>query len=81
VASRDPLGVIPWHGLPAQGCPAAWRFFSARPEQSRGGERREREGGRKGLGFKLNFLKLSNRNLKNFEHESCREFKNLQLLF
>jgi hypothetical protein len=33
-----------------------------RLEQSRGGERREREGGRKGPGFKLNFLKILNRN-------------------
>jgi hypothetical protein len=47
------------------------------PGQSRGGERREREGERKGPGFKLNFLKISNRNLKNFEHESCREFENI----
>jgi hypothetical protein len=52
-----------------------------RLEQSRGGERRQREGERKGLGFKLNFLKISNQNLKNFEHKSCREFENLQLLF
>jgi hypothetical protein len=29
-----------------------------RPEQSRGGERREREGEKKGLEFKLNFLKF-----------------------
>jgi hypothetical protein len=48
-----------------------------RLEQSRGGERREREGERKGPGLKLNFLKISNRNLKNFKHESCRKFKNL----
>jgi hypothetical protein len=52
-----------------------------RPEQSRGGERREREGERKGSGFKLNFLKISNRNFKNFECESCREFENLRLSF
>jgi hypothetical protein len=48
--------------------------------QNRGGERREREGERKKPG-KLNFLKISNRNLKNFKHENCREFKNLQFLF
>jgi hypothetical protein len=50
-------------------------------EQSRGGARREREGGRKGPGFKLNFFKILNRNLKNFDHKSCREFENLRLLF
>jgi hypothetical protein len=49
--------------------------------QNRGGERREREREREGPGFKLNFIKILNRNLKNFEHESCREFENLQLLF
>jgi hypothetical protein len=49
--------------------------------QNRGEERREREGERKGLGFKLNFLKILSRKLKNFEHKSCREFENLQLLF
>jgi hypothetical protein len=43
-----------------------------------GGERREREGERKWLGFKLFFSKFQNGNLKNFEHG---EFKNLQLLF
>jgi hypothetical protein len=44
---------------------------------SRGEKKREREG----PGFKLKFLKISNRNLKNSKHESCREFENLQLLF
>jgi hypothetical protein len=47
------------------------------PEQSKGGERREREGERKEPELKLNFLKISNRNFKNFEHESCRKFENL----
>jgi hypothetical protein len=46
--------------------------------QNRGGEGGE-WGERKGLGFILNFLKILNRNLKNFEHRSCREFENLQL--
>jgi hypothetical protein len=45
------------------------------------GRGEKREGVREGSGFKLNFLKISNRNLKNFEHESSREFENLQLLF
>jgi hypothetical protein len=52
-----------------------------RPGQSRGVERREREREREGIGFKLNFLKILHRNLKNFKHENCREFENLQLLF
>jgi hypothetical protein len=49
--------------------------------QNRVGERREREGERKGPGFKLMFLKISNKNFKTFEHESYREFEHLQLLF
>jgi hypothetical protein len=47
-------------------------------EQGRGGKT---EGEREGLGFKLNFIKISNRKLKNFENESCREFENIQLFF
>jgi hypothetical protein len=47
-------------------------------EQGRG---EKREGWREWPGFKLNFLKISNRNLKNFEHKIFREFENLQLLF
>jgi hypothetical protein len=43
--------------------------------QNRGGKRREREGEGKGPRSKLNFLKISNKNLKNFKHESCREFE------
>jgi hypothetical protein len=39
--------------------------------QNKGGERKER-GEREGLGFKLNFLKILNKNMKNFKHESCR---------
>jgi hypothetical protein len=58
---------------------AGGRYPSTR--QNKRGKRREREGERKGLEFQLNFLKISNRNLKNFEHASCREFENLQLLF
>jgi hypothetical protein len=46
--------------------------------QNRGGERRERGRGIKAE-IQINFLKISSRNLKNFEHESCREFENLQL--
>jgi hypothetical protein len=46
---------------------------------NKGGERREGE--REGPGFKLNFLKISNRDLKNFKQESCKEYENLQLLF
>jgi hypothetical protein len=38
-----PIGVTPWRVSPAQGCPAAWRCFSA--GRSRAGEGRE-EGGR-----------------------------------
>jgi hypothetical protein len=34
---------------------------------------RERYGQR----FRLNFLKILNRNIKSFEHDSCREFENL----
>jgi hypothetical protein len=50
-----------------------------RTEQGRGEKRaRERE---KRPEFKLNFLTISNRNLKNYKQESCREFENLQLLF
>jgi hypothetical protein len=45
-------------------------------EQGRG---EKREGEREELGFKLNFLKISNRNLKNSKHKSCREFENLQI--
>jgi hypothetical protein len=41
----------------------------------------QNRGGREEPGFRLNFLKVLKRNLKNFEHKSCREFKNLQLLF
>jgi hypothetical protein len=48
--------------------------------QNKGGESEER-GEREGPGFKLNFLKISNRNMKNFKYKSCREFENLQLLF
>jgi hypothetical protein len=51
------------------------------PEQSRGGERREREEERKGSEFKLNFLKISNQHLKNFKYESYRELENLQIWF
>jgi hypothetical protein len=47
-------------------------------EQERG---EKREGEREGSGFKLNFLKIPSRNLKNFEHKSCRKFENVQLLF
>jgi hypothetical protein len=36
---------------------------------------------REGPGFKLNFLKILNRNLKNFKLESCKEFENLRLSF
>jgi hypothetical protein len=49
--------------------------------QNRGGEIRETEGERKGPVFKLIFLKILNKKSKNFEHKSCREFENLQLLF
>jgi hypothetical protein len=45
------------------------------------GRGEKREGEREGPKFKLNFLKISNRNLKNFKHKSYREFENLQLLF
>jgi hypothetical protein len=46
--------------------------------QNWGGEGGE-TGERKGPGFKLNFLKILNKNLKNFEHKSCREFEKIQL--
>jgi hypothetical protein len=52
-----------------------------RPEQRTGGEKRETKGERKGPGFKLNFHKISNINMKNFEQKSCREFENLLLSF
>jgi hypothetical protein len=42
---------------------------------ARGGERRERVAERKGSGFKLNFLKVSNINLKNFEHKVVGNLK------
>jgi hypothetical protein len=44
------------------------------------GRGEKREGEREGPGFKLNFLKILHRNMKNFKYESCREFENLQLL-
>jgi hypothetical protein len=53
VASQGPFGVAPWRGS-----------LAYRLEQSKGGERRQSEGERKELGFKLNFLKISNQNLK-----------------
>jgi hypothetical protein len=42
------------------GMPCRVVALLCRLEQSRGGKRRQREGGRKGPRFKLNFLKLSN---------------------
>jgi hypothetical protein len=74
------LGTILWCGSPAGIVDQVAGGCCPLMGQNREGERREREGERKGLGFKLNFLKISNRNLKNFEHESCRKFENLQLL-
>ena len=45
-------------------------------------ERDEREGREKGFGPGLTqiFLKISNGNMKNFQHESCSKFKILRLL-
>jgi hypothetical protein len=60
------------------------RLGSRRPlplDGTEHGRGEKREGGREGPEFKLNFCKISNRNLKNSKHESCREFENLQLLF
>jgi hypothetical protein len=81
LAGRGLLGRCSLARLAGVGMPRRVAVHLYWPEQSRGRERRKREGERKGLGFKLNFLKLSNRNLKNFEHESCRKFENLQQLF
>jgi hypothetical protein len=75
-----PVGGRALARLAGAGMPCRVAVILCRPESSRGGERREREEERKGPGIKLNFLKISNRNLKNFEHESFREF-HLQLLF
>jgi hypothetical protein len=79
VAGQGPLGVVPWHGLPGQASLARLPAAAA-PRRNRGGDRNER-GEREGLVSKLNFLKILNRNMKNFDNKSCIEFENLQVLF
>jgi hypothetical protein len=53
-----PVGGHALAQLASVGMPCRMAVLLYRPEQSRGGERREREGEKKGLEFKLNFLKF-----------------------
>jgi hypothetical protein len=77
-AGREASSAIGLAGHEAQVSSAMWRPGSAMV--GRTGEGREERGGdRKESEYKLNFLKILNRNLKNFEHESCRKFENLRL--
>jgi hypothetical protein len=58
--------------LTGVGYPAVWQCFSA--GRSRIGEGRE-ERGKEGPGFKLNFLKILNRNLKNSKQKVVGNLK------
>jgi hypothetical protein len=72
-------GRCPLAACGRQASPARWPAAAAPRWDKIEGRKREEK--REGPEFKLNFLKILNRNLKNFEHKSCWEFENLQLLF
>jgi orotate phosphoribosyltransferase-like protein len=57
------LGRYPLAWLASTEMPCHVAVLLYRPEQSKGAERREREGESKGPRFKLNFLKISNKNI------------------
>ena len=72
--------VIGWVGLRQEGPKHTEAGKqSRRRRKEEGGERKEKEKEKPNLIW--NFLRILCRNLKICEHESCREFKDLQLLF